>query len=93
MTSLVVAIPGLISITLCYGALCAVSPFGSCRKCRGFGFYLKEDRRGRPRPGRTCRRCKGDRIRIRVGRHWWNVARRIHRKGTQPANSRKGTTT
>lgn len=83
MTSFAVAIPGLLFITLCYGLLCAVSPFGNCRKCRGFGYYLKTDRRGRLRPGRTCRRCHGDRIRIRVGRHLFNNAARIHRNGTR----------
>lgn len=83
MTSLALAIPGLLFITLCYGLLCAVSPFGACRKCRGFGFYLKTDRLGRPKPGRTCRRCHGDRIRIRLGRHLWNAARRIHHQGTR----------
>ncbi|MGW8380193.1 hypothetical protein [Streptomyces sp. ODS28] len=99
MTSLGLAIPGLLFVTLCYVALCAVSPFGNCRKCRGYGFTfrtdwrgrVKTDRKGRPKPGPTCRRCHGDRIRIRVGRHWWNTARRIHRKGTQPAASQKGT--
>ncbi|WP_399088179.1 hypothetical protein ACGH2B_12925 [Streptomyces sp. BBFR2] len=70
-------------VTLGYLALCAVSPFGNCRKCRGFGFYMKTDRRGRPRPGRTCRRCHGDRKRIRVGRHLYNAAARTHRDGTR----------
>lgn len=83
MTSIGLAIPGLLFITFCYGLLCAVSPFGNCRKCRGFGYKLRTDRRGRLRPGRTCRRCHGDRIRIRVGRHAWNAARRIHRAGTR----------
>ncbi|WP_031072346.1 hypothetical protein [Streptomyces sp. NRRL S-118] len=69
--------------TLCYAALCAASPFGNCRKCKGFGYALKTDRRGRLRPGKTCRRCHGDRKRIRIGRHWFNVAMRIHRDGTR----------
>ncbi|AXK35888.1 hypothetical protein DVA86_27950 [Streptomyces armeniacus] len=84
MSSFVAAIPGLIFLTLCYTALCAVSPFGNCRKCKGFGFHLKRGRlTGHLKPGRTCRRCHGDRIRIRTGRHLWNVARRIHRDGTR----------
>lgn len=73
----------LLIITLGYAALCAVSPFGNCRKCRGFGFHLDTDRRGRLKPGKTCRRCHGERKRIRVGRHLFNVARRIHRDGTR----------
>ncbi|KAF4408751.1 hypothetical protein [Streptomyces lycii] len=73
----------LIFVTLGYSALCAVSPFGNCRRCRGFGYQLKRDRRGRLKPGRTCRRCRGDRKRIRIGRHLFNLAARIHRDGTR----------
>ncbi|MFE6849753.1 hypothetical protein ACFVDH_03035 [Streptomyces sp. NPDC057674] len=69
--------------TLSYAGLCASSPFGNCRKCKGFGYALKTDRRGRLKPGKTCRRCHGDRKRIRIGRHLFNVAMRIHREGTR----------
>ncbi|MGG7573561.1 hypothetical protein [Streptomyces sirii] len=80
-TSLTIALP--LIVTLGYVALCVVSPFGDCRKCKGFGYALKTDRRGRLRPGKTCRRCRGDRKRIRVGRHLFNVAARLHRDGTR----------
>ncbi|MHC0432015.1 hypothetical protein ACX6XY_17780 [Streptomyces sp. O3] len=60
-----------------------MSPFGNCRKCRGFGFRLTQDRRGRLKPGKTCRRCRGDRKRIRAGRWLYNRAARIHREGTR----------
>ncbi|MFH9870957.1 hypothetical protein ACH4NT_33395 [Streptomyces lydicus] len=80
-TALAITFP--LIVTLCYVALCAVSPFGNCRKCRGFGYALKTDRRGRLRPGKTCRRCHGDRKRIRVGRHLFNVAARLHHDGTR----------
>lgn len=83
MTSFADAIPALLFITLGYAALCAVSPFGNCRKCRGFGFKVKTTRRGRLKAGRTCRRCHGDRVRIRFGRHLWNVAHRLHHQGTK----------
>ncbi|UYB41698.1 hypothetical protein SLV14_004487 [Streptomyces sp. Je 1-4] len=83
MTRISLAITCLAVVTLCYVALCAVSPFGDCRKCKGFGYALKKDRRGRLRPGKTCRRCHGDRKRIRVGRHLFNVAMRLHRDGTR----------
>lgn len=72
-----------IVFTLCYGLLCAAQPFGTCRKCGGFGFAVKHTRRGKAKRGRDCRRCKGHGIRIRRGRHCWNVARRIHRAGTR----------
>ncbi|WP_217197083.1 hypothetical protein [Streptomyces buecherae] len=73
----------LLLVTLGYAALCAVSPFGVCRRCKGFGCYVIHDRRGRAKPGKTCRRCKGDRKRIRFGRHLFNVASRVHRDGTR----------
>ncbi|MCW7989117.1 hypothetical protein XF35_28755 [Streptomyces platensis subsp. clarensis] len=83
MSPIVLAIAIPFIVTLCYVALCAVSPFGDCRKCRGFGYALKKDRRGRLRPGKTCRRCRGDRKRIRIGRHLFNVATRLYRDGTR----------
>ncbi|MFE6689717.1 hypothetical protein ACFVFQ_24975 [Streptomyces sp. NPDC057743] len=83
MTLPSLAIACLIVVTFSYAALCAASPFGNCRKCRGFGYQLKKDRRGRLRPGKTCRRCHGDRKRIRIGRHLFNVAARLHRDGTR----------
>ncbi|WP_370218710.1 hypothetical protein [Kitasatospora sp. GAS1066B] len=64
-------------MTVCYAALCAASPFGDCRRCRGFGFQLKYDRRGRPCRGKHCRRCDGIGKRIRLGRHLYNVAVRL----------------
>lgn len=83
MTHVLPAIPGLIFLTLCYAAVCAVSPFGNCRKCRGFGFQIKHDRRGRIKPGRPCRRCHGDRKRIRTGRWLFNRLARVYRDGTR----------
>ncbi|WP_405797384.1 hypothetical protein [Streptomyces sp. NBC_01506] len=82
MPSLITAMPALILLTLCYAALCAVSPFGICRKCHGWGFRMKQNRRGRIKRGRDCRRCRGYGRRIRVGRHLYNVASRLHRDGT-----------
>lgn len=79
MTPALAAIPGLIFITLCYAALCAASPFGRCRKCAGLGFALHTDRRGKPKRGKTCRRCKGHGRRIRTGRWLYNRAAALHR--------------
>ena len=83
MTPSLAANAFLLLITLGYAALCAVSPFSNCRKCKGFGFHLVTDQRGRLKPGKTCRRCHGDPKRIRVGRHLYNLARRLHRDGTR----------
>ena len=77
------AMPVLVLAVVCYAALCAVSPFGNCRKCRGFGFHVRQNRRGRITRGRDCRRCRGVGKRIRVGRHLYNVASRLHREGTR----------
>lgn len=83
MTDILAAIPGLLFLTLCYIALCAISPFGTCRKCRGFGFHLKTNRRGQLRRGKDCRRCDGYGKRIRLGRWLYNRAARLHDQGTR----------
>ncbi|MBD0735776.1 hypothetical protein [Streptomyces sp. CBMA29] len=75
-------------ITLCYAVLCAVSPFGNCRKCSGWGFAMTTDRKGRAKRGKDCRRCKTTGKRIRTGRHLYNLWRRTYDRGTahdQPA--------
>ncbi|MFI9269798.1 hypothetical protein ACIGXM_03630 [Kitasatospora sp. NPDC052896] len=77
LNALLTASPGLLFVTICYALLCATSPFGTCRKCRGLGFQLAHDRRGRPTRGKHCRRCDGIGTRIRVGRHLYHLARRI----------------
>ncbi|MFB6863438.1 hypothetical protein ACFCZQ_02775 [Streptomyces virginiae] len=69
--------------TLGYASLCAASPFGRCRKCNGLGFALTHDRKGRPKRGKHCRRCDGHGIRIRVGRHLYNLWARTYRNGTR----------
>ncbi|MFD3943597.1 hypothetical protein [Streptomyces sp. NPDC058579] len=78
---LAIALP--LFVTLGYAALCAASPFGQCRKCDGLGFALTTDRKGKPKRGKHCRRCQGHGIRIRLGRHLFNIAARIHRDGTR----------
>lgn len=70
-------------LTLSYACLCAVSPFGRCRKCGGLGFALAHDRRGKPKRGKHCRRCDGHGIRIRKGRHLYNLWARTYRNGTR----------
>ncbi|MGX8907365.1 hypothetical protein ACR820_19480 [Streptomyces netropsis] len=82
MTLLLLASACLLAVTLGYVSLCASSPFGSCRKCRGFGYALKIDRRGRLKRGKHCRRCDGLGKRIRVGRHLYNLWLRLYRDGT-----------
>jgi len=73
----------LLILTLCYAAVCAASPFGPCRRCRGMGHRLKTDRRGRLKRGKDCRRCHATGKRIRIGRHLFNAAARLHRDGTR----------
>jgi hypothetical protein len=83
MTPALAAIAALLFLTLGYVAVCAGSPFGACRRCNGLGFALKNDRRGKPKRGKTCRRCKGKGRRIRVGRWIYNRAAALHRDGTR----------
>lgn len=83
MTPTVLAIACLLAVTFGYAGVCAAAPFARCGKCRGFGFATTTDRKGRPKRGKTCRRCKGHGIRIRRGRHAYNLARGIHRDGTR----------
>ncbi|MFD7443286.1 hypothetical protein [Streptomyces sp. NPDC059909] len=83
MTPALFAIACLFAVTVGYGGLCAAAPFGDCRKCRGFGHAIKHDRKGRMKRGKDCRRCRATGKRIRVGRHLYNVAARIHRDGTR----------
>ncbi|MEU9357447.1 hypothetical protein AB0D35_04910 [Streptomyces sp. NPDC048301] len=83
MTPALLASALLLTVTLSYASLCAASPFGDCRKCRGWGFATKTDRKGRTKRGKDCRRCKATGKRIRIGRHLYNVAARLHRDGTR----------
>ncbi|MGW0534207.1 hypothetical protein [Streptomyces sp. NPDC003032] len=77
------AIACLLAITLCYIAVCAGSPFGTCRKCRGFGHKVTVNRKGQAKRGKQCRRCRGYGKRIRVGRWIFNRTQRIYREGTR----------
>ncbi|MFD4650025.1 hypothetical protein [Streptomyces sp. NPDC058441] len=83
MTLPVLAIACLLTVTLCYGVRCWLSPFGNCRKCDGMGHHIKYDRKMRPKRAKECRRCKGYGIRIRVGRHLYNRARNTYDAGTR----------
>ncbi|MEY9845771.1 DnaJ-class molecular chaperone [Streptacidiphilus sp. BW17] len=70
------------ALTTGYALLCAVSPLGRCRRCRGFGFKTRTDRRGRIVRGRNCRRCKGAGRRLRTGRRIYDLAVRLRNEGT-----------
>ncbi|MGX9887433.1 hypothetical protein [Streptomyces sp. NPDC002276] len=91
MTPILLAIAMPLIVTLCYVAVCAVSPFGNCRKCNGWGFAMKTDRKGRQKRGKDCRRCHATGKRIRAGRWLYNRWARIYRAGTdtpRPEGSR-----
>ncbi|WP_042401533.1 hypothetical protein [Streptacidiphilus carbonis] len=77
------AIACLLLITLSYAAVCAGQPFATCRHCHGLGFQLKTDRKGHPKRGKDCRRCKNTGLRIRKGRHLWNLWTRTRDNGTR----------
>ncbi|WP_372407749.1 hypothetical protein [Streptomyces luteireticuli] len=71
----------LILLTLGYIGVCAVSPWKTCRRCDGLGFQLTHTKRGKPQRGKHCRRCDGHGIRIRRGRHLYNLWARTYRTG------------
>jgi hypothetical protein len=83
MTPTALAIACLLAVTFSYVGLCAGSPFGRCRKCNGFGFAMDTDRKGRPKRGKHCRRCKATGRRIRIGRWLFNRAAALYRDGTR----------
>jgi hypothetical protein len=64
-TTLLVACP--IAVTLCYLILCAVSPWGTCLRCRPGG------------TNRTCRACNGTGMRPRIAWQLFAYARRQRR--------------
>ncbi|MEU5282841.1 hypothetical protein AB0G97_02285 [Streptomyces sp. NPDC020755] len=61
-----------------YTVLCAVKPFAPCRKCSGTGV------RTRRRAVTLCRRCHGNRSRLRIARRLLNNSRSIHAAGSRP---------
>lgn len=78
------SILALVLLTLCYAALCAKSPYGVCRKCRGWGSKVRVSRfSGRLKRGRACRRCRGYGRRLRIGRRLHNAVARLRRDGTR----------
>ncbi|WP_329456758.1 hypothetical protein [Streptomyces sp. NBC_01497] len=82
MALFLVASACLTIVTLCYAALCATSPFGDCRRCRGMGHAIKTDRRGKAKRGKDCRHCQATGKRIRAGRHLLNLWMATYRDGT-----------
>ncbi|WSW80254.1 hypothetical protein OG390_15460 [Streptomyces sp. NBC_00996] len=58
-------------------APCTVKPFAPCRKCAGTGEIE------RFRKVRTCPRCRGHKLRLRVGRRAHNAWRRTYQAGSR----------
>lgn len=72
----------LLLVTVGYAGVCAAQPFARCSKCDGMGHKITYTRRGKAKRGKDCRRCNGHGIRIRRGRHLYNLWRRTHTCGT-----------
>ncbi|GGV04304.1 hypothetical protein GCM10010495_15030 [Kitasatospora herbaricolor] len=70
MTPIALAIACLLAVTLGYAMVCAVSPFGRCRKCDGTGRTAPA--RGLRRRPKPCKRCRATGLRLRVGRRIHN---------------------
>lgn len=79
MTPLLTAASTLaLLVTLGYGLLCAVQPFGPCRHCHGTGRVPTHIGRLR----RDCHHCHHTGRRIRTGRRLWTYLKDTHRRGT-----------
>ena len=63
---LLVACP--LAVTLCYAAVCVVSPWGTCLRCRPGGH------------NRTCRACNGTGMRPRIGWQLYTHLRRTRNR-------------
>jgi hypothetical protein len=61
----------LLIVTVCYTALCASSPWGTCTRCRHRG------------DNHACRACDGTGMRPRLGWQLYAYARHIYRDGTR----------
>lgn len=72
------AMIALVLWAISYAGLCWAKPFAPCRKCRGEG-----ELHGWLLGDRTCPRCRGKRLRLRVGRRMHNAGRRTHQAGTR----------
>ncbi|MFI5703646.1 hypothetical protein ACIA78_26815 [Streptomyces xanthochromogenes] len=77
-------LPVVLLIVIGYAGLCAASPFGTCRKCKGWGSKVSTSRlTGRLKRGRECRRCHGYGRRVRIGRRVYNAVSRLRHEGTR----------
>jgi DnaJ-class molecular chaperone len=74
---MLVAMASLLLGLISYALLCAVKPFAPCRRCAGTGEIE------RFRKARTCPRCRGKRLRLRVGRRAHNAWRRTYEDGSR----------
>lgn len=74
---MLIAMAALVAALGGYAVLCAVKPFAPCRRCRGMG-EIERFRRTR-----ACPRCRGKKLRLRVGRRAHNAWLRTHEAGTR----------
>jgi Zn finger protein HypA/HybF involved in hydrogenase expression len=72
-----IAMAALIAWLGSYAVLCAVKPFGPCRRCSGTGEIERFNKT------RTCPRCRGANLRLRLGRRAHNAWRRTHQAGSR----------
>jgi len=63
--------------TLGYALVCALSPWGRCRRCNGHGRRRTFGRSG------GCHRCDGTGLRLRHGRRLYYRAQRARREATR----------
>ncbi|MEV6694376.1 hypothetical protein AB0M35_23170 [Micromonospora sp. NPDC051196] len=75
-TILLLASLTTLGYSLCYLAVCAASPWGRCRHCRGARYH-----RTTIGTRRDCPRCDGTGIQVRLGRRLIDHIRTEYRDG------------
>jgi hypothetical protein len=79
-TTLTLASLTTLGYAVSYAVLCAVAPFGRCRRCRGRGRIHSPLTRRLPK---LCHRCDATGRRVRLGRRLFEHVRAEYRDGTR----------
>ncbi|GAB4050188.1 hypothetical protein [Catellatospora paridis] len=86
MTPEVIVTLTLIAATFVYVLLCWILPFARCRACHGTGIR----RTILLRRVTICRRCKGARMRLRIGRRVYNAFHNANTEAARAARAKGG---